>query len=86
MAAAQTVASTVGAWALGVVVVFLIATASFRAAFVAGDFIHDLSEEVQALFGRIVFATFACALVYLMFWGCYLVGDYMLTHAASYLK
>ena len=74
----QTLAATVGAWAVGVVVVFLTASAGFRAAFVAGDFIHDLSEEVQALFGRIVFATFACALVYLMFWGCYLVGDSML--------
>lgn len=80
----QTVFTTAGYWALGVVIIYLAASAGFRCAFAAGEYIHDLSTEVQALFGRIVFGTFLIALLYLMVWGCYMLGERSLAFAGTF--
>lgn len=85
METTQTVYTTVGYWALGAVVIYLAASTVFRMAFVAGDFIHDLSVEVQQMFGRVVFISFAVALCYLAIWGCYLIGELVFTSLASIL-
>jgi uncharacterized BrkB/YihY/UPF0761 family membrane protein len=70
----MTGASIMGYWALGVVIVFLAVSAGWRVIYAAGDFVYDLSEETQALLGRILYGTLILALLYLMIWGCYLVG------------
>ncbi len=70
----MTWASAVGCWALGVVIVFVVVSTGWRAIYAAGDFVYDLSEETQALLGRIVYGTLMLALLYLMAWGCYLIG------------
>lgn len=70
----MTWASAVGCWALGVVIVFVVVSTGWRVIYAAGDYVHDLSEETQALLGRIIYGTLMLALLYLMVWGCYLVG------------
>ena len=69
--------TTIGTWSLGVVVVFVALSLVAKAIRVGGDFIEEMSEEVQTRLGAILFTAFTAALIYLAFWGCFLVGDWL---------
>lgn len=77
-------ASAIGYWALGVVALCLGVSIGSRVILTAGNYLHDASEEMQRHFGRIVFGTFLIALLYLMVWGCYMLGERMTAFAGSF--
>lgn len=80
----QTVFTTVGYWALGMVVVFIAATAAIRLAYISGEHFADLSEETQVLAGRIMSGLSLLALIYLLIWGCYIVGEFIVALIGSF--
>lgn len=72
-----------GAWSLGVVVVFLVCSLFAKAVYAGVEFVENLHYDVQERLGSFLFMAFSAALLYLIVWGCYILGDALLKAIAG---
>lgn len=74
---------TLGAWAIGVVAVFIVLSLVIAGAERVGEWIEDQGALVQEWMSGTIMTAFVLAMLYLIFWGCYKLGTILMAAAAS---